>query len=86
MQDNTIRLPELNISDVRDAIQDTSDENLLELTAQIAADLNGTNEISPVLLIKLILQLMVFIATNRGRKCSGEYVHETLYKRHKGSV
>jgi serine phosphatase RsbU (regulator of sigma subunit) len=52
-QNNTIRLLELNISDVRDAIQDASDENLLKLTAQIAADLNGTDEISPELLDEL---------------------------------
>ena len=31
-QENTIRLLELNISDVRQDIQDASDENLLELT------------------------------------------------------
>ena len=44
-QNNTIRLLELNISDVRDDIQDASDENLLKLTAQIAADLNEADEI-----------------------------------------
>lgn len=40
-QDNTVRLLELNISDVRDYIQDASDENLLKLTSQIAQDLNA---------------------------------------------
>ena len=40
-QDNTVRLLELNISDVRDDIQDASDENLLKLTSQIAQDLNA---------------------------------------------
>lgn len=52
-QDNTVRLLELNISDVRDDIQDVSDENLLKLTAQIAADLNEADVIDPVLLEKL---------------------------------
>lgn len=52
-QNNTIRLLELNISDVRDDIQDASDENLLKLTAQIAADLNEADEIGIELLQEL---------------------------------
>ena len=52
-QNNTIRLLELNISDVRDDIQDASDENLLKLTAQIAADLNEADEIEIELLQEL---------------------------------
>lgn len=52
-QDNTVRLLELNISDVRDDIQDASDENLLKLTAQIAQDLNATGEITSDLLAEL---------------------------------
>ncbi len=52
-KDNTIRLLELNIYDVRDTIKDASDENLLKLTTQIAAELNGTDEISPELLNEL---------------------------------
>ena len=52
-QDNTVRLLELNISDVRDDIQDASDENLLKLTAQIAADLNKADAISSKLLEEL---------------------------------
>lgn len=52
-QDNTVRLLELNISDVREDIQDASDENLLELTAQIAQDLNAADEITSDLLAEL---------------------------------
>ena len=52
-QDNTVRLLELNISDVRDDIQDASDENLLKLTSQIAQDLNAAGEITSDLLAEL---------------------------------
>ena len=45
-QENTVRLLELNISDVRDDIQDASDENLLKLTARIAADVNEAGQIT----------------------------------------
>ena len=55
-QDNTIRLLELNISDVRNDIQDASDENLLKLTARIADDLNAADEINAELLRDLCLR------------------------------
>ena len=45
-QENTVRLLELNIADVRQDIQDASDENLLRLTWQIADRLNKTQSIS----------------------------------------
>ena len=38
---NAINLLELNISDVREDIMDASDENLLDLTHHVAADLNA---------------------------------------------
>lgn len=52
-QQNTIRLLELNISDVRKDIQDASDENLLALTTRIAGDLNGAEEITSAYLAEL---------------------------------
>ena len=55
-QNNTIRLLNLNISDVRDDIQDASDENLLKLTSKIAADLNKADEIGIELLEELCLR------------------------------
>lgn len=45
-QENTVRLLELNISDVRQDIQDASDENLLALTAEIAGRLNSAEVIT----------------------------------------
>ena len=45
-QENTVRLLELNISDVRQDIQDASDENLLALTAEIAGRLNSAEAIT----------------------------------------
>ncbi len=44
---------ELNISDVQEDIQDASDENLLNLTAQIAGDLSEATEITSEYLTKL---------------------------------
>ena len=55
-QKNTIRLLELNISDVQDDIQDASDANLLKLTAQIAKDLNEAKEITSEYLAELSRQ------------------------------
>lgn len=52
-QENTVRLLELNISDVREDITDASDENLLELTEQIAQDLNQTEKITSEHLVDL---------------------------------
>lgn len=50
---NAHSLLELNISDVRSDIIDASDENLLKLTRQIAADLNGATAIDNALLHEL---------------------------------
>jgi len=55
-QENTVRLLELNISDVRKGIQDASDENLLKLTAQIADQLNEAQSITSDLLFELCSQ------------------------------
>lgn len=55
-QENTIRLLELNIADVRQDIQDASDENLLELTAEIAGKLNNAQTITADLLFELCRQ------------------------------
>ena len=55
-QKNTVRLLELNISDVRQDIQDASDENLLELTAEIAGKLNDAGIITVDLLFELCRQ------------------------------
>ena len=55
-QENTVRLLELNIADVRQDIQDASDENLLALTAEIAGKLNKAEEITADLLIELCRQ------------------------------
>jgi len=55
-QENTVRLLELNIADVRQDIQDASDENLLALTAEIAGKLNNAEEITAGLLIELCSQ------------------------------
>ena len=51
-QENTVRLLELNIADVRQDIQDASDENLLELTAEIAGKLNDAETITVDLLLE----------------------------------
>ena len=52
-QENTVRLLELNIADVRQDIQDASDENLLELTTQIAGQLDAAENITSDLLFEL---------------------------------
>ena len=55
-QNNTVRLLELNITDVRQDIQDASDENLLNLTQNIADRLNRVETITDELLFDLCLQ------------------------------
>ena len=55
-EDNAISLLELNISDVREDIIDASDENLLELTRQIAQELNQTAHITSAGLMELTLK------------------------------
>lgn len=55
-QNNTVRLLELNIADVRRDIQDASDENLLNLTQNIADRLNSVETITDELLFDLCLQ------------------------------
>lgn len=55
-QNNTVRLLELNITDVRQDIQDASDENLLNLTQNIADRLNSVETITDELLFDLCLQ------------------------------
>ena len=52
-QENTVRLLELNISDVRQDIQDASDENLLALTAEIAGKLSNAQTITADFLFEL---------------------------------
>ncbi len=52
-QENTLRLLELNITDVRQDIKDASDENLLELTTLIADQLNESPSITSDLLFEL---------------------------------
>ena len=52
-QENTVRLLELNIADVRQDIQDASDENLLSLTEKIAGKLNDAQTITVDLLFEL---------------------------------
>ena len=52
-QENTVRLLELNIADVRQDIQDASDENLLALTEEIAGKLNNAQAITVDLLFEL---------------------------------
>lgn len=52
-QNNAVNLLKLNISDVREDIIDASDENLLELTRQIAEDLNNAERITSELLGEL---------------------------------
>ena len=51
---NAVSLLELNIADVHQDITDASDENLLNLTSQIAEDLNGTEEITNDLLFSMV--------------------------------
>lgn len=55
-EENAINLLRLNISDVREDIIDASDENLLELTRQVASDLNGADAITSELLMDLAAQ------------------------------
>lgn len=52
-ENNAIRLLSLNISDVREDINDASDENLLKLTHEIAKELNGAGSITSELLKEL---------------------------------
>ena len=54
--ENTVRLLELNISDVQDDITDASDENLLNITKKIASYLNNAEEIHSGLLFPLCQQ------------------------------
>ena len=51
--ENTVRLLELNILDVRSDIKDASDENLLELTEQIAREVNGAETVTGDFLTQL---------------------------------
>lgn len=55
-KENAVRLLELNIADVRQDIQDASDENLLSLTQNIADRLNGVETITDELLFDLCIQ------------------------------
>lgn len=55
-QENTVRLLKLNIADVRQDIQDASDENLLLLTEEIAGKLNNAHTITADLLLELCSQ------------------------------
>ena len=55
-QENTVRLLELNIADVRQDIKDASDENLLALTRRIAANLNQKEDITSGYLMNLAIQ------------------------------
>ncbi len=52
-EDNAVNLLALNISDVREDIIDASDENLLRLTKEIAAELNATENVTSELLFEL---------------------------------
>lgn len=58
-ENNAISLLKLNISDVREDINDASDENLLKLTRQIAADLAASDVITSELLAELAVQYNV---------------------------
>ena len=53
-ENNAIDLLALNLSDVRQDVIDASDENLLELTWQVAADLNRMDAISSAALHELV--------------------------------
>ena len=55
-EDNAINLLALNIADVRDDIQDASDDNLLALTEEIAGKLNHAEEITVDFLFELCHQ------------------------------
>ncbi len=50
---NAVNLLEINLADVRQDINDASDENLLELAALVAADLDGAEDIDSALLSEL---------------------------------
>ena len=52
-EDNAARLLQLNMVDVRQDIVDASDENLLDLAWQIAADMNAVDSITSQLLLEL---------------------------------
>lgn len=53
---NTVNLLNLNISDVRDDINDASDEHLLNLARQIASDITTVDDVTSTLLDELALQ------------------------------
>ena len=55
-EENAVRLLELNISDVQQDIMDASDENLLNITWQVAAELNQVDTITNELLLELTEQ------------------------------
>lgn len=55
-EDNAINLLALNIADVREDIQDASDDNLLALTEEIAGKLNHAEEITVDFLFELCHQ------------------------------
>ena len=55
-EDNAINLLALNIADVREDIQDASDDNLLTLTEEIAGKLNHAEEITVDFLFELCHQ------------------------------
>lgn len=55
-ENNAISLLKLNISDVREDINDASDENLLKLTRQIASDLTASDAITSEFLVELAMQ------------------------------
>lgn len=55
-EDNAAQLLQLNIADVRQDIADASDENLLALAWQIAAEMNTEDSFSSELLLKLAAQ------------------------------
>ena len=52
-KDNAINILELNISDVNADVNDASDENLISLSREVAAEMNGSDEITNELLLTL---------------------------------
>lgn len=52
-EENAVNLLELNVLDVRQDIVDASNENLIELSGEIANDINGTGDITSELLYEL---------------------------------
>ena len=51
---NALNVLDINITDIREDVQDASDENLLRLTYEVAADLNNTGEITSESLCDLL--------------------------------